>query len=64
MADAVQSYRERWEVADEQALGPIHPTRPAQARDRERVERIIEAYVGTTEATVEDDEDGDEDSHV
>ena len=66
VADAIRSYRERWEVADEQTLGPIHPTSPAQARDRERVERIIEAYVGTTEATVEDeeDEDDDEDSQV
>jgi conjugative relaxase-like TrwC/TraI family protein len=59
-AGAIEAYRERWEITGDATLGTERVTDPAQAQDRKRVERIIEAAVGVPEPVVTD-EDADTD---
>ncbi len=59
-AGAIQAYRERWEVEDEQALGTTRPADPIQAADRERVERVVESYIGVPEPVVEEEDEDEE----
>jgi hypothetical protein len=59
-AGAIQAYRERWEIEDERALGTSRPADPIQAADRERVERVVESYVGVPEPVVEEEDEDEE----
>lgn len=60
-AGAIDAYRERWEITGDSTLGTERVTDPTQARDRERVERIIEAVVGVPEPVVADEDADSED---